>query len=282
METERLSNAAAATRRTGARLRYGAFFAPFPYALRGVTEAFAKEQLDLLIKQQVAPSEVAAVIIEPVLGEGGFLPAPASFLRYLREFCDAHGALLIADEVQSGAGRTGTFYAIEAAGVTPDIITTAKGIGSGYPISAVLSRAEIADAQPAGCMGGTYGGNAVACAAAVATLDVYEHENVLDNVVARGAQATAALQALQARCPAVAEVRGPGLMLGIEFDPSLAGFAGDVTKACGDRGMLALTAGVHETVRLIPPLTIDEGDLAEGLSIFAESVEAVAAARGVL
>ena len=133
------------------------------------------------MKQQVAPSEVAAVILEPVLGEGGFVPAPHSFLKHLREWCDAHGALLIADEVQSGAGRTGSFYACEGAGVQPDILTTAKGIASGYPLSAVISKAEIADKQPPGCMGGTYGGNAVACAAAIATLDVFEEEGVLEN-----------------------------------------------------------------------------------------------------
>ena len=221
------------------------------------------------------------MILEPVLGEGGFVPAPHSFLKHLREWCDAHGALLIADEVQSGAGRTGAFYACEGAGVQPDILTTAKGLASGYPLSAVISKADIADKQPPGCMGGTYGGNAVACAAAIATLDVFEEEGVLENVQRQGQRATSTLNALKAECPAVVDVRGPGLMLGVEFDRSLKGFAGQVSKECEANGLLALTAGVHEACRLIPPLIVSEADLDEGLSVFADAVKTIADRHGV-
>jgi 4-aminobutyrate aminotransferase len=211
-------------------LPYGSFFAPYPGL--GGDEACCRAELDLLLKQQIAPSEVAAVIIEPVLGEGGFVPAPHGFLRHLRKWCDSHGALLIADEVQSGAGRTGSFYACETAGVQPNILTTAKGLASGYPLSAVVSKADIADKQPPGSMGGTYGGNAVSCAAAIATLDVFEEEGVLANVRKQGARATSTLETLKPECPAVVDVRGPGLMLGVEFDKALTGFAGDVSKEC--------------------------------------------------
>mmetsp|Transcript_2595 Transcript_2595/g.7612 ORF Transcript_2595/g.7612 Transcript_2595/m.7612 type:complete len:423 (+) Transcript_2595:144-1412(+) len=260
-------------------LPYGQFFAPYPYAHRGVTEAHAVEQLDLLLKQQVAASEVAAVILEPVQGEGGFVPAPPSFLRHLRAFCDAHGALLIADEVQSGVGRTGDFYAWEVAGddVRPDVLITAKGLASGYPLSAVVTRGEIAATQPAGCMGGTYGGNAVACAAAIATLDVFEEEDVLGNVKARGKQAFDELEALRDELPdVIGDVRGRGLMIGVEFDDRHKGIAARVCKEAEARGLLLLTAGVHDTVRLLPPLTVSEEDMGEALGIICASVRAAA------
>jgi len=220
-------------------------------------------------------------IYQGALLQSHIVPAPHSFLNYLREWCDAHGALLIADEVQSGAGRTGSFYACEAAGVQPDILTTAKGIASGYPLSGVISKADIADKQAPGCMGGTYGGNAVACAAAIATLDVFEEEGVLENVQRQGKRATATLEDLKAECPAVVDVRGPGLMLGVEFDKSLTGFAGQVSKECEANGLLALTAGVHEACRLIPPLIVNDEDLDEGLAIFADAVKSVADRHGV-
>ncbi|KAH8048331.1 N2-acetyl-L-ornithine:2-oxoglutarate 5-aminotransferase [Aureococcus anophagefferens] len=261
-------------------LPYGSFFAPYPYAHRGISDDFALAQLDLLVKQQVAPSEVAAVLIEPVLGEGGYVPASPDFLRAVRRFCDDHGALYIADEVQCGVGRTGVFYAAERAGAAPapDILVTAKGLASGCPLSAVVTRADISATQLKGCMGGTYGGNAVACAAAVATLDVFAEERVLDNVAARGAQARAALDELDAALPGVVgDVRAAGLMIGVEFEDGRPGIAGKVTKHCEDRGLLALATGVHQAVRLIPPLTIAEADMAEGLAIFSESVAAAAA-----
>ena len=232
------------------------------------------------MKQQVAPSEVAAVLIEPVLGEGGYVPASPDFLRAVRRFCDDHGALYIADEVQCGVGRTGLMYAAERAGAAaaPDILVTAKGLASGYPLSAVVTRADISATQLRGCMGGTYGGNAVACAAAIATLDVFAEERVLDNVAARGAQARAALDELDAALPGVVgDVRAAGLMIGVEFEDGRPGIAGKVTKHCEDRGLLALATGVHQAVRLIPQLTISETDMAEGLAIFSESVMAAAA-----
>ena len=249
-----------------------------------MTEAHAKEQLDLLLKQQVSASEVAAVLIEPVLGEGGYVPASPSFLRHVRDFCDDIGALYIADEVQCGVGRTGRFYAAEAAGADagPDILVTAKGLASGYPLSAVVARADLSAAQASGCMGGTYGGNAVACAAAIATLDVFEDEGVLANVDARAAEAKDALTVLADDLPSVvADVRATGLMIGVEFADA-PGLAAAVAKHCQDRGLLVLPTGVHQAVRLIPPLTVSRADLAEGLATFAEAVHAAAAEEDLL
>jgi 4-aminobutyrate aminotransferase len=276
-------------------LPYGSFFAPYPYAFRGVSDSDALDALDMLVKQQVAPTEVAAVLIEPVLGEGGYVPASPAFLQSVRAFCDAHGALLIADEVQCGVGRTGAFYACETSGVVPDVLVTAKGLASGYPLSAVATSTALASTQPAGCMGGTYwrrrrykhftdhgckyrrryGGNAVACAAAVATLDVFETEDVLENVAARSAQAAAALDELAAASDVVADVRAPGLMIGVEF-ADVKGLAGAVARECEKRGLLVLPTGVHEAVRLIPPLTVTEEDMADALDVFAASVRAAA------
>jgi len=250
----------------------GSFFAPYPYAYQGISEEFSLRQLELLLKQQVNASEVAAVIIEPVLGEGGYLPVSKSFMQQLRAYCDRNDFLLIADEVQCGFGRTGKMFAVEHTGTTPDILVAAKGIASGYPLSAVVTRSDISASQAKGCMGGTYGGNAVACAAAIATLDVFEQEAVLDNVQARGAQAMASLTALKLSGAPVGEVRGLGLMIGVEFDSNYKGIAGAVVKSCLDRGVLALATGVHETVRLMPALTISEVEMAEGISVFCDSV----------
>ena len=162
----------------------GTFFAPYPYELLGMhrsTEVVMGE-MELMLKTMTSPSETAAVIIEPVLGEGGYYAAPPEFMRLLRDFCDRHGILLIADEVQSGFGRTGKMFAVEHSETRPDIMVMAKGIASGYPLSAIVCSSDLSNRQAKGCMGGTYGGNAVSCAAALATLDVFEREKILDNV----------------------------------------------------------------------------------------------------
>jgi len=253
------------------------YFAPYPYAYHGVSEDFALEQLELLLRQQVQASDVAAVLIEPVLGDGGYVVAPPAFMRALRAFCDRNGFLLICDEVQCGYGRTGKMFAIEHSGVVPDMLITAKGLASGFPLSAVIARSEVTAKQAKGCVGGTYGGNTVACAAAVATLDVFEQEGVLENANARSAQAFEALRALQREGALIGDVRGQGLMIGVEFEAGYPGIAGRVMKKCLERGMIVLTASAFETLRLIPPLTITEVEMAEGMSIFRESVLAVAA-----
>jgi len=207
----------------------GVFSIPYPYwhqlgDLPGTPAhdlaAHALAQLDLVLAQQCAPRDTAAILIEPVLGEGGYVPAPAEFLRGLRAVCDAHGILLIIDEVQSGFGRTGTYFAIEPSGVRPDILIVAKGLANGFPISGVVSRKELTDKLKPGSMGGTYAGNAVCCAAAVAVADVLREERILDNVQARSTELFAALRALAADpavAPHVLDVRGRGLMVGIEF-----------------------------------------------------------------
>ena len=265
----------------------GVHVAPFPYCHRcAVAEASGGEyseanccmdplrQLRLLLKQQTGPSEVAAVLIEPVLGEGGYVPAPPAFLTALRALCTDIGALLIVDEVQCGYGRTGTPFAIEQVeGVMPDMIVAAKGIANGYPLSAVIARGELMAKAGPGSIGGTYGGNAVSCAAGVAVIDVLREKGergdggVLGNVRARGEQLRAGLRGMKEKKGyPIADVRGPGLMVGLEFDRDVpAGTAAAVTKAALKERLLLLTAGVYESIRFIPPLTVSEEEVQEGL-----------------
>ncbi|RPD75323.1 hypothetical protein L226DRAFT_462642 [Lentinus tigrinus ALCF2SS1-7] len=249
-------------------------------------------QLSLLLSQSTNPKDTAAIIIEPVLGEGGYVPAPKEFLQGLRDICDKHGILLIIDEVQSGYGRTGKTYAIEYSGVRPDILLTAKGLANGFPLSGVISRKEITDKLKPGSMGGTYAGNAVSCAAAVAAADVMKEENILENVNARSKELFSALNALRSDpkfAPAILDVRGQGLMVAIEFaspagatpydtfrNPSVPEkLASRVAKKCVEKGLLILTTSVYEVIRFIPPLNISQEDLAKGCKIFAEAVEEV-------
>ncbi|KAF8799070.1 acetylornithine aminotransferase [Phlegmacium glaucopus] len=253
-------------------------------------------QLELLLAQQTAPSDTAAIIVEPVLGEGGYVPAPPEFLQGLRKVCDKHGIMLIADEVQSGFGRTGSYFAIEESGVRPDILVMAKGLGNGFPISGVVSRTELTDLLKPGSLGGTYAGNAVCCAAAVAVADVMKEENILQNVQARSTELFSALNGLKYDPnlrPHILDVRGRGLMVGVEFaSPSNIGaehdststsievshpanMASRVTKRCIEKGMLLLTTSIYEAVRFIPPLNISKQDLAKGCAIFGEAVREV-------
>lgn len=279
------------TSKTVYRHRYqplpsGIFVAPFPYAYRyGWPEEqavdFCLKELDLVLKGQTAPDETAAMIIEPVLGEGGYVPAPAAFLQGLREVCDRNGILLIIDEVQSGFGRTGSLFCFEPSGVQPDILVMAKGLGSGLPISAVGASAELMERWTPGTHGGTYGGgSAVAAAAACATIEVMREEDLPGNAARRGEQLRAGLRALQERFGSIGDVRGPGLMVATEFsredgspDPET---AAAVARACVGRGLLLLTCGSYgNVVRWIPPLVVTEGQLEAALERFGAALEEV-------
>lgn len=235
----------------------------------------------------LVPAEhVAAIIIEPVLGEGGFIPAPAAYLRGLRRICDAHGIMLIFDEVQSGFARTGRWAAYEHAGVTPDLSTWAKSMGGGMPISCVLGRAEVMDAAEPGTVGGTYGGNPVACASALAAIEAIEEMDLCGRAAEIGETVRARFEALKERSEWVADVRGLGAMMAIEFchdgDPHRP--AGDVvarvTAECRERGVLVLPAGPHgNVIRVLSPLTISDEELSRGLDAIEDAVLMLAAAE---
>ena len=261
----------------------GVFVTPFPYSYYygwndDETTAFCLRQLDQLLHSQSAPDETAAIIIEPVLGEGGYVPAPDAFLRKLRALCDEHGILLIADEVQSGFGRTGKFFAVEHPGIEPDIIVMAKGLGSGMPISAIGARAELMAHWKPGTHGGTYGGgNAIAAAAAAATIDTIRDEKLVENAAVQGDRLMTGLRELQAEYPVVGDVRGRGLMVGVEFTgldhKPAADIATRVQKACIERNLLLLTCGTYgNVIRWIPPLVVARQQIDEALAIFNEAL----------
>ena len=263
-------------------LMAGVFVAPFPYAYRygwdaEQASAWCLDELDLLLATQTAPEETAALLVEPVLGEGGYVVPPASFLHGLRERCDRHGMLLILDEIQTGFGRTGTWFACEHFGVQADIITIAKGLASGLPLSGIIATRELMARWPTGSHGGTYGGNIVATAAAVATIQAIREEKLLDNAVQRGAQLTSGLRHLQEEYPVIGDVRGLGLMIGTEFrdaagQPDKA-TAKAVSQGCFQRGLMLLTCGPWDnTVRWIPPLVVSREQIDQSLSIFADAL----------
>jgi 4-aminobutyrate aminotransferase len=243
-------------------------------------------QLDLTFHQLIYPEHVAAIIIEPVLGEGGYVVPPPGFLPRLREITRQHGIMLIADEVQTGYGRTGRFFAVEHWAVEPDILVMAKGIASGLPLSGLLAKRELIEAWPPGTHGGTYGGNVVSCAAANATLDVIEDEHLVENAAARGAQFLAGLRGLARSHPAIGDVRGLGLMLALEFiEPG----SGDgrtpnpnltkrVLAEALDRRLIVLSAGTYANVaRIIPPLVTTAAEVDLAISILGESLAAAGA-----
>jgi 4-aminobutyrate aminotransferase/(S)-3-amino-2-methylpropionate transaminase len=221
---------------------------------------------------------VAAVIIEPQLGEGGFVPAPAAFLRALRDLTRRHGIVLILDEIQSGFGRTGKLFGYEHAGIEPDLVTMAKGLAGGLPLAAVVGTAEMMDAPGPGGLGGTYGGNPLACAAALAVLDIFETENLVARAAALGDQLRAGLEALAARTPQIGDVRGLGAMLAMECvadrstrEPDAA-FADRIVAGARDRGLLLLKCGTHKNVvRLLPPLVTTPDDAARAIAILNET-----------
>ncbi|MCC6617470.1 MAG: aminotransferase class III-fold pyridoxal phosphate-dependent enzyme [Chloroflexi bacterium] len=224
--------------------------------------------------RQIAPSDVAAIVVEPIQGEGGYFPAPASFLRGLREICDEHGILLVADEIQSGMGRTGRWWAIQHTGVEPDIITTAKGIASGMPIGAFIARDSVWT-WPPGAHGSTFAGNPVCAAAALATLDVIESVG-LANAAERGAQLRAGLERVAAGNPAVRDIRGVGLMIGVEFDSHEVAEA--VQEAAFERGLLTLECG-ESSLRFSPALIVGEADVTNAVSLFAAALSETAHPR---
>ena len=271
--------------RTGfAPLPAGVYVTPFPYAFNlgmGEEEAgqYALEKLEYLLASQTAPKETAAILIESVLGEGGYVVPPASFMKGLREICDKHGIMLIFDEVQSGFGRTGKWFAMEHFGVLPDIMTVAKGIASGMPLSGVFSRTDIMKKLDVGSIGGTYGGNAISCAAGVATIRAMREEKMIENAAERGIQLMTGLRKLQEEYPQIGDVRGKGLMVGTEFimDGSQAKakpLVKDVIHKSEEKGMLLLSCGTYDnTLRWIPPLNVTSEQISDGLNIFAESLK---------
>jgi 4-aminobutyrate aminotransferase/(S)-3-amino-2-methylpropionate transaminase len=251
---------------------------PFPDEYHWVGEHSAAEealdQLRLAFRTTVDPSQVACVVIEPVQGEGGFVPAPPSYLRGLREICDDHGILLVADEVQTGFGRTGSFFAIEQSGVEPDLVCVAKSIAAGLPLSGVLGRASIMDAPGDSAIGGTYVGNPVACAAALAVLDEIDGRDLCGRARTIGESMRRRLAALQARVPQIGDVRGLGAMLGIEFvrdpmtrEPDTA-LAIRTVELALQRGLILLRAGLHgNVIRNLAPLTLTDAELGEALTV---------------
>ena len=262
---------------TASKAKYHGHFGPL---LPGVYHApFGRvEDLrwfdDVLFDKLVPADEVAAIIVEPIQGEGGYIVPEDGFLPGLRELCDRHGILLIADEIQSGVGRTGAMWAVDLWDVKPDILLTAKGVASGMPLGAMIARADLLEAWTAGAHGSTYGGNPVACAAAMATLDLIEG-GLVANAAERGDQAMAGLQALAARfADLMPVVRGRGLMIGIEFDT--ADHAEAVQWACFQRGLLVLECG-KTSVRMSPALTVTQDEMATALRIFENAVAEVAA-----
>jgi 4-aminobutyrate aminotransferase/(S)-3-amino-2-methylpropionate transaminase len=255
------------------------YHAPYPYPYRGWTTERALEALGDLFRTVVSADRVAAILIEPVLGEGGFVAAPVDFLRALRRIADERGLILIADEIQCGFGRTGRMFAVEHAGVAPDLVVMAKSLAGGFPLSAVVGRAEVVDAPAAGGLGGTYAGSPLACAAALAVLDVFEDERLLDRAVAQGGLLGARLEELAGRFPRIGEVRGLGPMLGLEIveDPATrvpsAARTRRVLDLARERGLLLLRSGTHDNViRLLAPLIATEEDLERGAAILATAL----------
>jgi 4-aminobutyrate aminotransferase len=229
---------------------------------------------DVLFKHLIPANEVAAIVLEPILGEGGYIVPEDGFLEGLRAMCDRHGILFVADEIQSGTGRTGKMWAVDHWGVEPDILLTAKGIASGMPLGAMVAKASIMESWSIGAHGSTYGGNPVACAAALATIELLEG-GLVENARARGEQAFAGLREIAARFPGlVTDVRGKGLMIGVEFDAPET--AEEVQFASFERGLLVLECGV-QTVRMCPPLVVSAEEMATGIRIFGEAIADVAA-----
>jgi 4-aminobutyrate aminotransferase / (S)-3-amino-2-methylpropionate transaminase / 5-aminovalerate transaminase len=254
---------------------------PFPNAYRGPSAAEALAALRRAFATLVAAETVAAIVVEPVQGEGGFIPADAGFLRGLRAICDEHGIVLVCDEVQTGFARTGRFFAIEHFGIEPDLITVAKSIAGGLPLSGVLGKAEIMDAPAVGGVGGTYVGNPVAQAAALAVLDVIEDEGLVERSAAMGETMRTRMEGWQRRFPSIGDVRGLGSMLAIELveDPQTkipaTALAGRVQAEALARGLLLLLAGVQSNcIRVLVPLVIADGELSEALDLWEDALVA--------
>jgi len=259
------------------------YHVPFPMDLHGVSTADAMQGLTNLFKSDLDPARVAAIIFEPVQGEGGFNVAPPEFVRAIRELCDEHGIVMIADEVQTGFARTGHMFAMEGYDVAPDITTMAKGLAGGFPLSALTGRAEIMDAAEPGGLGGTYGGNPVGIAAANAVLDVIEDEDLCARANELGSRLKQRLESIRATTPEIVDIRGPGFMIAAEFntkdgsapDPDL---TNRIRAEALKRNLVLLTCGVYgNVVRFLAPITIEDEILAEGMDILEESIKAATA-----
>lgn len=253
----------------------------YPDAYRGITTEKAIAALEDVFATEIAPDRVAAIIIEPVQGDGGFLQAPPEFLRALRDITQRHGIVLITDEIQTGFGRTGKLFGFEHAGIQPDLVTVAKSLAGGFPISGVVGKAEIMDAPAPGGLGGTYGGNGIACAAALAVLDAFEQDGLVDRAAALGEKLSTALDALKATHPEIGVVRGAGYMRALEFvtdgdtKKADADRAQQVVERARERGLLVIKCGVHRNiVRFLAPVTISDADLDEAMTILAASLDA--------
>jgi 4-aminobutyrate aminotransferase len=261
----------------------GVFVSPYPYAYRygweeEKTSHWCLEELEYLLKSQSAPEETAAFLIEPVLGEGGYVVPPASFLKGLREIASKYGILVIADEVQSGFGRTGKWFGFDHFDLQPDIVTIAKGLASGLPLSGVVASLDLMEKWIPGSHGGTYGGNVVAAAAAVATIQTIREEKLLKNSQERGVQLITGLRKLQEEYPVIGDVRGLGLMIGLEFRSEdrkpLGNIAKSIVKQCFEDNMMLLTCGPWDnTIRFIPPLIITEEEVNLALNILSNALE---------
>jgi 4-aminobutyrate aminotransferase / (S)-3-amino-2-methylpropionate transaminase / 5-aminovalerate transaminase len=259
----------------------GIWHVPFPVAHKGISVEDAIHAIELLFKCDVEPQRVAAIIIEPVQGEGGFYIAPKDLMVRLRALCDEHGILLIADEIQSGFGRTGKFFAMEHYGVEPDLVTSAKSLAGGFPLAAVTGRAKIMDAPEPGGIGGTYAGNAIACAAALGVFEAFETEGLLEKSIVQGEMIMKRMNAIKAKKKGmpIGDVRGLGAMCAFEMvtehggNTPDAGGAKALAAKCLERGLLILTCGVYgDVVRLLTPLTASEMIINEGLDILEAAV----------
>lgn len=260
------------------------FHAPFPIAHYGITVEQSLKALDFIFKADVEPERVAAIILEPVQGEGGFHQAPPEFMQALRALCDQHGILLIDDEIQAGFGRTGRMFGIEHTGVKPDLITVAKSLAGGFPLAGVIGRADVMDAAEPGGLGGTYAGSPVACAAALAVLDVMEEEQLLVRAEQLGARTRARLETFVGRndLRPIAGIRGPGAMVAFDLVASHGAHEPDgaaakaVTAKALDGGLILLSCGVYgETIRLLFPLTVSDDLLDEGLGLLEDALRVV-------
>jgi 4-aminobutyrate aminotransferase / (S)-3-amino-2-methylpropionate transaminase / 5-aminovalerate transaminase len=254
---------------------------PFPYEYRGWNSEAAFADLNNLLESEVGPKRVAAIVIEPELGEGGFVPAPLDFMRRLRDLCDKHGILLIADEIQTGFGRTGKFFAVEHSRVEPDLITVAKSLAAGFPLSGVVGKAAVMDAPDPGGLGGTYGGNPVACAAALAVMDIMRDEKLPARATRIGSVVDERMRTWAADHEIIGEVRGLGAMMGMELVRSRKTKepadkeAANILATAREKGLIALRCGVHHNViRTLMPLTIPDEQLEEGLDILGAALGA--------
>ncbi|MGX5844744.1 4-aminobutyrate--2-oxoglutarate transaminase [Mesorhizobium sp. ArgA1] len=261
----------------------GIYRAPFPDLYRGVEVEHCLSALDTIFETEIEPSAVATFVIEALQGEGGFVPAPVEFMEGIRRLCDRHGIVLVVDEVQSGFGRTGRLFAVEHTGIEPDLIAMGKSLGAGLPISAVVGKAEMMDSVGIGGLGGTYAANPLACAAALAVLDVLDNENLLERAREIGARFIAGFQRIQKKNRTlIGDIRGLGAMIGVEFvedqrtrKPARS-LVAKVIKEAANRGLLLVSAGRHfNVIRLLAPLTLSDALIDEALSIIEDSIDAV-------